>query len=58
MLELLKSFLTLVRPSEGLLQRLEEGQAFIRGFRNKPVECYYPSCEFLDFLHGLGRRHI
>ena len=58
MLELLENFLTFVYPSEGLLQRLEEGQAFVRYFRDEPVECCYPSCEFLDFLHGLGRRYL
>ena len=54
MLELLEKFLTFVYPSKGLLQRLEEGQAFVHYFRDEPVECCYPSCEFLDFLHGLG----
>ena len=58
MLELLESSLTFIRLGEGLLQRLKEGQAFVRWFRDKPVKCYYPSYEFLDFLHCLGRRHL
>ena len=54
LLEFLEGFLTLVRLNEGLLRCLEEGQAFVRYFRDEPVEYCYSSCEVLDFFHGFG----
>ena len=53
MLEFLESFLTFISPEKCLLQCLEEGQAFVRYFRDEPIECCYPSYELLEFFDGL-----
>ena len=57
-LEFLKRYPAFVSLGESLLQCLEEGQAFVRRFRDELVECRNPSRELLDFFDGLWRCHI
>ena len=55
LLQVFESYFTFFSPLESLLECLEEEQALVCSFRDKPIQSYDPSRQSLNLFHSLGQ---